>query len=216
VIAIPSTCSTAALLALPSRPSALLPSTTSSRRKRKAHLHSCAHHCTSPALPSSHTACAHGIAGHTCPAHPLCAQSDVPRPGLAALGRRRGRENAPRGTGLRAPIACTNTWATAPLTHHRVSARPSPQLPSASTPSPAAFPQHHRAAADQHGPLFARLCRVQVLRPDFRPWRAQSRKGHGALRPPIPPSGAYAHASRRPPRASPSSRRHFLYAGMRS
>jgi hypothetical protein len=160
--------------------------------------------CALPhAVNLSRTSGAHGIACRPAPSPSIVrAWSDVPRPGLAALGRRRGRENAPRGTGLRAPIAYTNTWPTAPLTHHRASARPSPKLPSASTPSPSSLPQRHRAAADQHGPLFARHCRVKVLRPDLRPWRAQSRKGHGALRHSIPPAGAYIPNSHILPRAS--------------
>jgi hypothetical protein len=136
---------------------------------------------------TSHLVCCQSI---------LCAQSDVPRPGLAALGRRRGRQNAPRGTGLRAPIACTNTWpTTTPLTHHRASARSSRQLPSPSTPPPTPIPQHHRAAADQHGPLFARHSRVKVLRSYFRPWRTQRSQGPGALRQSVSPASTYMSIS---------------------
>jgi hypothetical protein len=128
------------------------------------------------------------------------SQCDVPRSRFAALGRRRGRENAPRGTnttGLRAPIAHANTW-------HHASACASHQPASPSTPPPTPVAQHHRAAADQHGPLFSRQCRVQVLRPDLRPWRAHSRKGHGALRQPLPPAGASIPIQSSSPSPSPS------------
>lgn len=137
-----------------------------SRRKRKAHCILCA--APSPhdsrwaieILPASSPAL-HGIA--QCPSSScliiLCAHFDVPRPGFAALGRRRGRENAPRGTGL---LACTSTRSN---TLHRTFARPSPILSCPSTPRLAC---HHRAAADQHGPLSARHHRVvKVLRPNL-------------------------------------------------